>query len=342
MKILLTNIWLHHRGGTEVYVRDLAIELHRRGHQVEVFTPMLGPVSESIQFEGIHTCDNPEELTLEPDLIHGHHFGPTMEVLNRFRDVPAIYVLHDKRYQGDTPPHSRRILRFVAVDAICRQKLIDFGVSSKSITTLLNWVDTTKFKQRDVFSDIPAKALVLSNYAKKDPDNYVHRVLEACKECGIPVDVIGLGFGTNTNSPQDELLKYDLIFAKGKSAIEALASGAGLIVCDFHGLGGMVQPDNYEFFRANNFGMNTMKQPHDVNAIVAEIGKFNALNNKHLSNRIRKEADLSTYVDALLRLYQKAIRTYKVKKFFINRRHDRHLIDTYLQTRALPNPPRKR
>ena len=46
MNILLTNIWLDKYAGTEVGIRDLAIAFHKRGINVEVYSPNLGVVAD--------------------------------------------------------------------------------------------------------------------------------------------------------------------------------------------------------------------------------------------------------------------------------------------------------
>ena len=42
LRILITNIYLDSRSGTEVYIRDLALDLLRRNHRPVVFAPVQG------------------------------------------------------------------------------------------------------------------------------------------------------------------------------------------------------------------------------------------------------------------------------------------------------------
>src|SRR5882672_3964245 len=50
--ILITNIGLLHRSGTEVVVEQLADGLRRRGHRPILFAPYLGPLAESMRERG--------------------------------------------------------------------------------------------------------------------------------------------------------------------------------------------------------------------------------------------------------------------------------------------------
>jgi hypothetical protein len=332
MKVLLTNIWLDEYAGTEVYVRDLSLALHKREQHVEVYSPRLGKVASEIRQAGIHICDRIEDLQEVPDIIHGHQFLPTMDVMARFRNSPAIYFVHDKTYPGDTPPQLPRVMRYVAVDAICREKILNHGVAKQKISTILNWVDTERFYEKTALAARPSRALVFSNNAQ--PNNYYQIIAEACQKMNIQIDAVGRGFGNSISNPQDTLVNYDIVFAKGKAAIEALASGAALIVCDFRGLGAMVLPENYDFFRKNNFGMNSMTHPIEVDRLCQEIEKFDAQKISLVTSRIRGDADFNTYVDNLLQIYQKAISSYKWKKIFQSRKTDDRIIRSYEQCRA--------
>ncbi len=94
LKVLLTNTHLVHRGGTELYIRDLATALLHLGHTPFVYSPRLGGVAGEIRGLGIPVVDTLDALVETPDLIHGQHHLETMTALWRFPDTPALYVSH--------------------------------------------------------------------------------------------------------------------------------------------------------------------------------------------------------------------------------------------------------
>ena len=49
LTVLLTNIWLANRGGSEIVVRDFATGLLRRGHRPIVYSPELGEIAAEIR-----------------------------------------------------------------------------------------------------------------------------------------------------------------------------------------------------------------------------------------------------------------------------------------------------
>jgi hypothetical protein len=124
LRILITCEALDSRGGTELYVRDVALALLRLGHAPVVYTSRPGEVAREIHDLTVPVVDRLEALTITPDLIFGQHHLPTMMALLHFADVPAVYICHDWYGQNAFAPRFPRILRFVAVDVTCRDRLI--------------------------------------------------------------------------------------------------------------------------------------------------------------------------------------------------------------------------
>src|SRR5262245_26794843 len=102
--ILITNVQLTAQTGTEVVVRDLALGLARRGHAVAVYSPRLGVPGHHLAEQAIAVVSDLDDVPFAPDVIHGHHHTPTIDALERFPEVPAIWVCHDRLQYEDIPP----------------------------------------------------------------------------------------------------------------------------------------------------------------------------------------------------------------------------------------------
>ncbi len=310
MNVLLTNYSLDIRFGTEVYIRDLAVELHNRGIHVEVYSPQLGTVAAEIRDAGIHVASSPDQLLLCPDIIHGQHFEPTVNALVCFPDTPAIYFVHDRTNHLDTPVKHSRIIKYLASDHNTLDRLvIDEGIPPEHVSVLLNWVDTRKFLFKEQRNNVPQKAVVFSNYASDA--NYLDPLRKACREMNISLDCFGRGVGKEIKSPEQVVGNYDIVFAKAKSAIEAMATGACVIACDFRGLGEMVTRKNYAHFRNYNFGMKILNRPITKESVMEEIKKYDCEEGKKCAALIREEASLPLYVDKLLGHYNEVITKYR-------------------------------
>jgi hypothetical protein len=102
--ILLTNIRLHTRTGTEVVIRDLAKGLQSLGKQPMVYSPVLGEMAEEIAATGIPVVSRLVDLPMAPQIIHGHHHVETLEALENFAGAQGIFVCHDRTAWHDYLP----------------------------------------------------------------------------------------------------------------------------------------------------------------------------------------------------------------------------------------------
>jgi hypothetical protein len=253
LRVLITNITLASRTGSETYVRDLALRLLQRGHQPVVYSPDLGEMASEIRAATVPVIDDLEALAVEPDVIHGHHHLELMTALLQFPRAPAVFVCHDRLAWHDAPPHFPRILRYVAVDENCRDRLIcEGGIAEERVRVVLNAVDLERFLPRGPLPARPQKALVFSNQAAEH--TYVQAIRQACQQSGIQVDVIGQAAGQTCARPEEVLGRYDLVFAKARCALEALAVGTAVILCDLAGLGPLVQTSRVDHLRRLNLG----------------------------------------------------------------------------------------
>lgn len=310
MNILITNIELSHRSGTVVYVYELAFGLKEKGFNVEVYTKKMGETAGDLIKNGIHVTDDVRRLKNMPDIIHAHHNLTTIDVLKRFKDTPVLFFLHDRLYAYDIPVKNPRILKYIAVDYNCLDRLlIDAKIPGHYTGVIYNWVNTNRFKPREEFASRPSTALVFSNYAKTN--NHYQVIAGACRQYGITLDVIGAGTGNYIKQPEDVLLKYDLVFAKAKAAMEALSTGAAVVLCDFYGLGEMVAPERLDYLRKFNFGMKTLTRQFNVGLIIEEIKKFNGDNNRLNAEWISVQASFANILDQIIQLYHQTAGDYK-------------------------------
>ena len=190
LRILIINNSLAMRAGSELYVRDLATALLARGHTPIAYSTELGDVARELRAATVPVIDDLEALGAAPDLIHGQHHLETMTAILRFPGVPAIYVCHGWAPWQEAPPRSPRILRYVAVDHACRDRLVfEHGISEERVRVLFNFVDLERFAPRAPLPARPTRALVFSNAASER--THVGVLREACARAGIALDVVG-------------------------------------------------------------------------------------------------------------------------------------------------------
>ena len=307
LKILLTNAALSARGGSELYIRDVAIELLRRGHTPIVYSTLLGEVARELRAETIPVIDDLNDMSVRPDVIHGQHQAETMTALLHFPGVPAVQFCHSWSHWEEMPVRFPRIRRYVAVDLTCRDRLLfQHGIPEEKVRTLFNFVDLERFQQRTIpLPSRPARALVFSNYASEA--THLPVVQEACARANIKLDVMGSHAGTANSHPERTLGEYDLVFAKAKCALESLAVGTAVILCDAGGLGPMVSLANLEQLRPFNFGIRTLREPLHVDLIAREISRYNPSDATEVSRVLRQTVGHESVIDDLVELYEEVI-----------------------------------
>lgn len=306
MRILFTNHGLSQRAGTELYVRDIAVALRNRGHEPWCWSTEIGAVADELRAEGIRVVQTLAELPGQPDLIHGHHRLETTAAGLYFPDVPIVSYCHGPRAWQERPCRLPNVAFWIAVDEACRERLVnEEGLDPSRIRVLLNFFDADRFPLRGALPSRPERALVFSNYASRD--THVPVLREVCEAAGLRLDVVGLASGKVVEDPGALLVQYDLVFAKARAAIEAMAAGCAVVQCDSFGAGRMVAPDNFHELRERNFGFTTMRMPLTVEHLTAQVRQYDAVACGAVSERVRRECSLDHAVEQLLGHYQDAL-----------------------------------
>jgi hypothetical protein len=298
LTVLITVAHLAGRSGLTLYVRDLAMALHHRGHRPIVYSSDNGAVADQLRSVTIPVADTLDAIGTRPDLIHGHNHFETLLALLRFPGVPAVLTCHGWASYKNAPLRHPRVRRYLPVDDTCRDRLVfQHGISPDAIETHYNFVDMARFVPRAPLPPRPERAFV---FASKLPADHLALLREACAARGIALDVLG---AEGTLTPEALLRDYDLVFARGRCALEAMAVGAALVVCGREGLGPLVTTANFDELRRVNFGMRAFRRPVTADAVARALDGYDAEDAARVSARIRDEASLDAAVQRLIATY---------------------------------------
>ena len=306
ISVLLTNNALGPRGGSETYIRDVALALLKRGHRPVAFSLVLGDIAAELRRATVPVIDDLSRLAQAPDVIHGHHHFETLIAALTFPDTPVVNFCHGWMPWEEMPLHHPAVRRYVAVDEVCVDRLVrEEGIDACRVELFLNFVDLDRFRPRAPLPARPARALVLGNAARQE--GYVRAIATACQATGVALDVVGLSAGNSSSTPETLLAGYDLVFAKGRTALEALAVGCATVLADAAGAGPLVTPENYDTLRPRNFGIRALTQGHDAAWYSRQIAGYRADATAALTARVRAEAGMDGAIDRLLDIYSAAI-----------------------------------
>jgi hypothetical protein len=315
LRILITCEMLDARGGSELYVRDVALALLRAGHTPVIYTSRAGKVAQEIRDMTVPVVERLDALSITPDLVYGQHHLPTMAALLRFPEAPAVYVCHDWYGMNAFAPRFPRILRFVAVDDACRDRLVcEDGVEESRVRVLPNSVDLERFLRRAPLPARPHRALVFGNYTRES--SHLAALRAACAKHGVELDVIGEKMNNAVARPEEVLKDYDVVFAKGRAALEALAVGSAVIVYSgVRYLGPMVRAAEVERLLPLNFGVRVMGDalaPEELAARVeAELGRYDPADAAEATTLVRARAGQAAAMHAILEMCEEVLDEYE-------------------------------
>jgi len=304
LSVLITNITLASRSGTEIVVRDLALGLLQLGHRPIVYSPIVtGPIPKELRAASIPVTDNILSIEQPVDIIHGHHTPTTAIAIARFPHVPAVFACHDFVAWHDSPPPFAQIRRFIAVDEATFDRLtVREGAPLERTRLLFNAVDLHRHVRTATLPDTATRALLIAKGSK-----YTAAVTEACRKRGMALETIGPSVDRIVDSPEAFTGGRHIVFASARGALEAIASGCAVIVCDDRGLAGMVSTASLPSWRPLNFGLRSLRRPVTVENLLTEIDQYNAADATAVSDWIRENANLDQWLSQLVGVYREAI-----------------------------------
>jgi Glycosyltransferase Family 4 len=306
LRVLITNKSFAVRGGVELYVRDLAEGLLKRGHFPIIYTGDPGEVSDEIRALSVPVVQDLNQVMTAPDIIHGQDHLQTIIALQHFVKIPAVFFCHGWLAWEAMAPQFPRIRRYVAVDRVCRDRMVfEDGIPESQTRILRSFVDLNRFQQREPLPQTPRRALVFNNYATEI--NSIAAIREACQCAGIELDVIGFGVGSLVKDPEARLRDYEIVFAKGRSALEALAVGAAVVTCDKGRVGPMVSSADLDRLYLLNFGWSALTDPVTPDSIARQIAQYNPQDAAQVTQQIRATAGRDTVIDQIVSLYEEVI-----------------------------------
>ena len=305
-RVLIATTGLTGRGGTDLYARDLAIALLRFGWLPIVYSTQPGPVADELRRATIPVVHHLDDCLAQPDIIHGHHLVETLAALTRFPDVPALFVCHDAVNWHSIPPVAPQVRAYVAVDRNCRDRMMfEYGIPEESIRVLTNSVDLQRFTPRPPLPSVPRRAVVFSNAAREN--TWAAPIRAACTPRGIELAVIGESSGHFVERPEETLREYDVVFAKARCALEALAVGTSVILCDYAGFAGMVTTRNRAQLQQLNFGTRTLQHPITAERVLEALEQYDPADAAAVSRSIRSTAGSDMLATDFIALYEEIL-----------------------------------
>ncbi len=250
LRMAFTNIALDGFAGSELWTLEMASYMHRSAVPTIVYSPHLGAVAEKFAIKGFEITDDLSVLeAFAPTVLHTHHQQETAQA--RIAVGPncrRVNMIHGLLPHPEWP--GADMDAYVAVSLHAKAKTALLGPPGwGDITLMPNFFDPERFGNKQ--AEQRGNALL---HSSRVTDVNIRQMQGVLKQHGLTLDHIGYG-GTVEASPEMILPQYNVVFAAGRSAIEALASGCHVILWDQGIVGPAITTDNFWYVLAANFSV---------------------------------------------------------------------------------------
>ena len=271
MRIVIANHSLDFAGGIESYSTTVADQLQRTGHDVVIYAAEDGFTGTVARRMGLRVATSEAWLPSEVDVVLAQDGAAALEMLEFRPTAPQIFFWHSDLFDLHLPPQLDCVTaRIVTLWGGARRKAEALAVSAP-IVELAHPIDVERFKPRRPLRDHP-RAVALGNYLTGERLRILER---ACELAGIELELWGLHSENGvTDRPEDAINSADIVFAKAKAAVEAMACGRAVFVFDAFGSDGWVTPDHYARLEASCFAGTGATQPVDEESIASALAAY--------------------------------------------------------------------
>lgn len=309
LRVLIATHRMGRRSGSEVHSRDLAMGLVARGHSCAVLATHLHEDADTrgLRQAGVALAGRLGDLPWEPDCIHGHHRAETILAASAFPRSPALQVCHDATNRRDAAAPPELVQLWCAVDEHCRERVArETGLPASAIPLLRNAVDLSSFPARTRPPETPPRRAALFHSSPADLAA-LGPIREACSARGIEVG--RMGPGAFVPEPSAALAGLDLVFAKARCALEAMAAGCHVILVGADGIGPAVTPAGFDALRNRNFGRSLLREPLASETLGARIDILDRGTTDAVAAKTRESCDIGQLAAEAEALHRRILAT---------------------------------
>jgi hypothetical protein len=113
--------------------------------------------------------------------------------------------------------------------------------------------------------------------------------------------------GRPTARPEDALGGYDVVFAKAKAALEAMAVGCAVILCDFAGAGPLVTAHRFAALEPANFGFEALRERLSPEVLGRQLDGYDPEDAARVRDLVRSRASLEDAARRLVAIYREVV-----------------------------------
>jgi hypothetical protein len=232
-----------------------------------------------------------------------------MSAIFAWNKVPALYFMHGWIPWEEQPPVHPRILAYAGTSWRFGHWAAErTGITPESVHIVPNFFDP----ERIPFCPTPAhnrKAALFFGHIKANSREY--EILEkGAQRAGFTLSPIGVASGVVESDPASLLKDFEMVFASGRSAIEAMASGCAVAPISAETIGELITLQNFERLSGINFCAEQTDAPISEETVCARLTEIDAHDRAEVAGRIREQSTLDQTIKRLTAIYDEVVESF--------------------------------
>lgn len=267
MLFVLANRVLLLPGGTEIHLATLAEQLQRLGHEVVVYSPELGTFADELGRRGIKVEGTLRRLPEDCDVIFSQDSIVAYDLAHRYPNAFSVFRICGDVFDFQSPPQLDGIVDLVVVLSNRYARLARAGAVRSPVLRLPAPIDTERLVPTGPLRERPEHAVLLGNYRERE-----ELIRTAWESDDLTISRVGAA--TPAYDVAAALADADIVVAKSRAALDAMACGRAVYVFDLFGGDGWVTPDLYPTLEADNFAGQATSRIIDRDALARDLGTY--------------------------------------------------------------------
>jgi hypothetical protein len=267
VRFILGNRLLDRAGGTEVHMVTVGEQLQRLGHEVLLYSPVLGAFSAAAERRGLTVAGRLEDLPEACDVVLAQDTIVSHDLAGRYPEALHVFRICGDVYDFQLPPQVPGLVDLVVVLSDRYERQARGCAVQPRVLRLRTPIDVDRLVPAGPIAEQPRRAVLLGNYPER-----TGVVEAACARHGI--EVARVGGAAQSFDVAGALAGADIVFAKSRAALDAMACGRAVYVLDVFGGDGWVTPESYPDLEADHFAGLATGLVVDIDALDRDLAAY--------------------------------------------------------------------
>jgi hypothetical protein len=236
-------------GGTEAHLLTLGEHLQRLGHEVAVYSPETGSYADHLAARGIEVYERLRTLPADCDVVFSQDTLVAHDLARRYESAAHVFRVCGDMYDFQLPPQLEGVVDAIVVLSDRYARAAKGCAARTPVVRLRVPVDVDRLVPLGCIRERPRRAVLLGNYPQRH-----HAVRCAWGRHGVEMLTVGNVQGSQQSFElATALADADIVVAKSRAALDAMACGRAVYIYDCFGGDGWVTPRSYPALEADNF-----------------------------------------------------------------------------------------